>query len=802
MRAIILEIARCARVSALLLCIATPGLAQQQPPADSPMAAYGRIRAFELNGAAFNVENLVLKRDRVQMTFTGSFYFSAPILGQVTGAVFRGQGSFSAPIPPVPFERDNVRRLLKADKVESSFQTAVMIFTDDTFQQASAARGSRTPSALDNTRAATEFIPRVLKETGANLAARALASILNHENPGFFFGDFSGSERGRFNLLLDYQNRIPVANFQLNGGEVGIIYSYHSEVFYTDIWTAFCGQGDYERGIIRYSDSNDLVDIKNYVMDLDLREPKKTLKLAAKIDMLIRAPRLHVLSMNIGESLPERDSDRLKKQLRLKTARVNSAAAEMIQADWEGGFSVILPTPAAAGQTLTVEVELEGDFMREVDGLPNCYYPYSNEAWFPRHGYLQRSTYDLTFHHRKEVRIAATGARVQEEADPASREYLVTRYRMEQPVALAVFAVGPFERHQAQVKWEGGGQTPMEFNSLPGSIMAVNENFMLSELDNAIRYFTALFGKYPYSTFGAAIHPFGCGQGFATMLMLPPAGTSSKNTFSFISHETSHQWWGNIVAWRSYRDQWLSEGFAKYSGILYTGKRDSAKAAQDLVNACRESLKKPPRTTTGVGDMRLNDVGPIILGHRLESTQTAGSYSALIYNKGALVLRMLHFLFIDPTNGNGQAFFDMMADFVNKFRGKAASTDDFRAAANEHFAGTPAAKRTGLRDLNWFFDQWVYQTALPSYRLEYVIEDQPDGTAMLRGTIFQENAPENWRMILPLVFSFGNNQSGTADIMVSGAQSPVALKLPRHPAKVELDPDAWVLSEKTSTRSR
>ena len=40
-----------------------------------------------------------------------------------------------------------------------------------------------------------------------------------------------------------------------------------------------------------------------------------------------------------------------------------------------------------------------------------------------------------------------------------------------------------------------------------------------------------------------------------------------------MSHETAHQWWGNIVAWRSYRDQWLSEGFAEYSGVLYTAIR-------------------------------------------------------------------------------------------------------------------------------------------------------------------------------------------------------------------------------------
>ena len=75
------------------------------------------------------------------------------------------------------------------------------------------------------------------------------------------------------------------------------------------------------------------------------------------------------------------------------------------------------------------------------------------------------------------------------------------------------------------------------------------------------------------------------------MMMLPPADVEDKHAHAFIAHETGHQWWGNIVAWRSYRDQWLSEGFAEYSGILYAGKRDRErdKAAADLIREGREA---------------------------------------------------------------------------------------------------------------------------------------------------------------------------------------------------------------------
>jgi aminopeptidase N len=254
------------------------------------------------------------------------------------------------------------------------------------------------------------------------------------------------------------------------------------------------------------------------------------------------------------------------------------------------------------------------------------------------------------------------------------------------------------------------------------------------------------------------------------------------------------------VAWRSYRDQWLSEGFAEYSGVLYTALREKGKASGELINTMRESLKNPPRTLQGVGKGRLNDVGPIILGHRLNTSKTLGTYQTLIYNKGGLVLRMLHFLFTDPASGNGEPFFAMMRDFVERHRNGVASTDDFRKVANEHFVKTPIAQKYGLKDLDWFFYQWVYRSELPTYKLEYKIEDQPDGSVAVSGVVNQQNAGDDkWFMPLPLVFTFGSNQTASGTVAAFGEKNAFKIKLPAKPSKVELDPTKWVLSEKTST---
>jgi hypothetical protein len=797
----------------VLLCALFPLASAAAARAQAPEPAggrelYERLKAVApLAGGAAEAKGLVLRRDRAEMTFDGTFYFAAPVGGRVTCAVFVGEGKFRADVPPSDFERQNVKRLLGADAVESDFKTAVLRFTDDTFDLIgkNLREGGAAPPRAD--KLAEELDARILKETGANLSARLALSLLNGERPGFFFANFDGGRRGRFSLLLDYQNRVPVANFGIDAGEKGLVIDYKDVFYGSEVWMAFHSLEDYQSNRATYADVNDLVDAERYQIAADVRDPGRRLGLTVKLRARTRAVNLRAVPFWLGESLPEYESYRLKKQLRLKSARVGGEEASAVQEDWEGGLTVFLPRPTgAAGQTIEFEFELEGDYMIDPPYIKDCFYPSSNTEWFPRHGVLDRASFDLVFRHRKNRRVAAPRLPRSDEPDPDDKEATVTTYRMEHPVDAATFAVGPFERHTQMAKWEkggGGDPIPVEFDSLPGRYAAIKEDFILAEMDNSLRFFSALFGKYPYPVFSAAYHPFGFGQGMAALLMIPAADSARTFTYAFIAHETAHQWWGNVVTWRSYRDEWLSEGFAEYSGALYTGFRQSPEGRGDLLSDMRRALRDPPVTQDGgVGKGRLNDVGPIILGRRLETTKTRGAYQALIYSKGALVLRMLHYLFTDPAQADDKPFYDMMSDFVARFRDDKASTDDFRRVANEHFARTPIARKFGLHDLDWFFAEWVYQTALPSYRAEYHVEDAPGGGAVVSGDIYQEGVPDGWAMPLPLVMHFGEKQWVSVPVLAYGPKRSFALKLPARPTKVELDPTHWVLSEKTSTEAR
>jgi hypothetical protein len=776
-------------------------LVAQTPLAPDVTSLYQQLSTFQIEKGA-HLENVVFQHDRATITFVnGTIFLSPPVVGSCRSAVFIGAGKFHAAPPPVAYELDNVRRLLKADDVSSDFKTAVLRFTDDSAttlqQQSFSQNGSADEQAV---RLGAELGPRLLKETGMNIGARQLESILNQETPGIFLVQMDGGKRGRFTYLFDPQSRIPVKSFGINAGEKGLIFAYDDGLFSNDSWMAFYGLDDYAKGVAPYSDTYSAVDAEKYELLLDLSDPHKVLGLTAKIDMVSRASGLRLISFAVGEGLSTYEDECRKKQMHILSARLSDGTSLTIfQEPWEGGFSVVLPKPIAAGQNFSLTLELKGDFMME--SVEQTYFPRSTTSWYPRPGYLARSRFDISMIHRRRDRVVSVGDLVQEGPAPGTKDNLLTEFRMEHPIGLVTFAVGPYEIHKEVAKQEKGKELPIEFYSMPGGRMAIKEDFILAEMSNSVRYFSQLFGEYPYSLFRGVYHPFNFGQGFPTTIMIPAADYANSRTYSFIAHETSHQWWGDLVLWRSYRDQWLSEGFAEYSGMLYVQLRDKTSSEKNLIERARDELKIPPGTLTGLGHARLIDVGPLVMGHRVESRETFGAYSALTYKKGALVLRMLHFLFTDPQTGDGKPFFEVMTDFVQRYKESTASTEQFFAVANEHVQNTALARKFGYKNLDWFYRQWATQTYLPSYELSYHIERNADGSAVLKGDLFQKGIPEgeNWFMPLPLILHFPGDKIGRGTIGAFGAHTPISLKLAHAPEKVELDPELWVLSEKTSS---
>jgi hypothetical protein len=163
----------------------------------------------------------------------------------------------------------------------------------------------------------------------------------------------------------------------------------------------------------------------------------------------------------------------------------------------------------------------------------------------------------------------------------------------------------------------------------------------------------------------------------------------------------------------------------------------------------------------------------------VEHTQNAGRLSNAYLQQGRVGSAHAAFSVDRSGNGKGDAFFEMMTDFVKQYQNKAASTDDFRLIANDHFAKSPIGQRYHLDNLDWFFRQWVYRTELPSYQMEYQVQEQPDGKFLLSGTVKQDDVPEDWFMPLPILISFGGKQQAATTVHALGPAQTFKSNCPR-----------------------
>jgi aminopeptidase N len=99
------------------------------------------------------------------------------------------------------------------------------------------------------------------------------------------------------------------------------------------------------------------------------------------------------------------------------------------------------------------------------------------------------------------------------------------------------------------------------------------------------------------------------------------------------------------------------------------------------------------------------------------------------------------------------------------------STEDFKRIVEKHFGA----------NMDWFFNEWVYGTEMPSYRFDYQLAD---GGTTLSGKITQSGVSESFKMLVPVYVDFGKGwlRIGSATITGNSSVELKGIKLPQ-PAK-------------------
>jgi len=768
-----------------LLGLATAAYPQNaQPPAPNSDPTYQQLRNIGLGGEAVAVNNFSLRRDAATFHLrSGTVCFVAPVQGKVTGAVFVGDGNMVLD-PPLRIERSSLKLLTKEDEFSENFGHLVLRFTDSTYDEikkaGSAASGSCDAGLLRDSQNAM----RHNRELKYNLDARILQDVLSTEPGGLFVAFIHGKRYNAKEIYAIDPHGAPPLIMPVAPEEVELVTYDENKL---GVWAAFHLADEYKSGTATGSQKNSVIHIEHQQLDTTI-EKNANLSGKAATTFVSQVNGLRVVPLNL-----------------LRTLRVQSVTAEggqplsFIQEDKNGDadFAVILPKTLAAGEKFSLTTIYSGKDAVSNEGGGN-YFPIARENWYPNSPSFslgEYATYDLTFRIPKGMTIVATSTPVSDSNDGGQN---VTVWKSEVPMTVAGFNFGKFKKEQTKLAKEGyvvesyANQEPPSWvtnlqNAAQGDVLPSQGGFhgggaalgtmatttlnkkALAEGQLAVQVYTDYFGPLPYKRLALTQQTAcGFGQAWPGLVWIPICyffDTTVRHQLgldhadrgywrSVTAHEVAHQWWGHTVGFGSYRDQWMSEGFAELSASMYLQMVYSKEPKRylDFWNDERDLLLE--RNKEG---FRAIDAGTVTMGYRLSNSRSGYDITRrLIYPKGAYILHMIRMMMWDRETGD-QNFKATMQDFVKTYAGRAATTEDFKAMVEKHM--TREMDLEGNHRMNWFFNEYVYGTALPTYKLDYSFESGADGDMVFGFKITQSNVDDNFRMLVPIYLELADGRT-------------------------------------------
>jgi len=273
-----------------------------------------------------------------------------------------------------------------------------------------------------------------------------------------------------------------------------------------------------------------------------------------------------------------------------------------------------------------------------------------------------------------------------------------------------------------------------------------------AKVKDMLAAFADRFDEYPFlaEKYGHAQFQFGGGMEHQTCTSLGVANES------VVAHELTHQWWGDLVTCRDFHHIWLNEGFATYGEALW-----------------QEALGGPAAYHADIDLNKFFGPGSVWVPDAADESRVFSSN--LSYNKGSWVLHMLRHVLGDPV------FFAALLQYRANRAYASATTEDFRDAC-EQVSG---------RDLDAFFQQWVYGEYYPVYRADWTAAPAGGGWDV---TLTLDQV-QSWQLFNMPVDVRITTTAGDVTFVVpdSLASQQFVLHVDDEPAALAIDPDGWIL---------
>ncbi len=686
-------------------------------------------------------------------------------------AYYDGAGQFRF-APPVRMEQEQLNRFFASDSLNRSFNKILLLFSSPIYEMIVAACTSGEASLHDNhARDARKLFEEITKDENREYLYETLRAIVQPGQLPYLMVHLEPDKSDPVIYVFDPNER----------EEVRFLKKYVQLGF--SFMETVCGYSQYiDPGYININGlDKHRIRPDRYNIDASISHNAK-FEAATEMIFEVKLGPTQVLRMLLH---PELVVDSITDSTDQKIAFVR------YEKDKYKSYPLYMmfDRPLFAGETVRLKFHYHGDIIEKEMGQ---FFVRTGADWYPRYGFRRKTLFTLNFKTHKQYAFVATGNLVREEI---VEDTLFTTWKVVPPAANVGFNIGPMEKytfegekvppvdvyfskdfHRALALELAQGTTPTGRNM---------QNQVGEDVVEALKLFTHYFGPCPYNKItvgevmqlGHEAFPGFLHLGVDTWISTDYEGYERANR----AHEVAHQWWGVGVGWATYHDQWLSEGFAEYSSLMYLQAVLGNDKFLEHLKDYRTDVFSARQYLLGSGE----ESGPIALGYRTASTETRGDFGLIIYKKAALVLHMLRNMLIDFQTMNEDLFMNMMKEYYGLYRGRDVTTADFRRLTEKYTGG----------DMGWFFDQWIYSSDLPTYKFSYNIEKDSSGTFTAYCHVVTTGVPEDFMMYVPLEIEMDDKTKAYIRIFIDRPDFDFTLPgLKSKPRKLRLNPFESVLA--------
>ena len=802
--------------------------AESQPDsgkAGTAEALYLRLRSVGLDSTrSYRIRDASLDRGSAHVSLDdGTITFTEEADGHITGAFFQGDGEVLV-IPPNTVERGSLALFTKAAILEEGFSLAYFRFNDDVYTELkSKLRPAEEAPVL------TDDIKNLATTLAQADSLRLLISfkgVAAPPEPGdhFLHAYIQGRRLGSFELRYDSALPEPISLTQHK--------SVNGVDFY-DVWASFAlkkvqqAEADPDAGLLSAHD----FEIQQFKIQCQVKPPTEiTSSAILKIVPKRTGNRLLLLELSRLLQVQSVEQDGKPVEFIHNQALEGSRLAKRGN-DW---LVVFLPEPMKSGNVIELKINYSGSVLSEAaNGL---LYVGEHGTWYPNIGFSM-SSFDLEFQYPLGWTLVAVGKQLELRQQ---RDQQISRWVTERTVPVAGFNLGKYLRTDAQaagVRVETFATPNVEKTMItaeadpplppavfprqqPGPVPvplppraarpspAHNLEMVNGQAAQAIEFYSQHFGQYPYSGLAISQFPGTTSQGWPGLIFLSSYAFLTPNELEqivpdpverlmveiLVSHETAHQWWGDLVTFNGYRDQWLMEALANYSALMVLESKNPSSFRRILQKYRDDLLKKGP------DDSQLMDAGPVTLGLRLSSSRFPNAYDAISYGRGTWLFHMLRTMMRDAEktssqqsgNGSDEAFLNALRELRHRYEGKSVTTAQLLAVFEEQLPKSLWFEQR--KSLDWFFESWLNGTAVPSFEVHDVKILTSEKGTVANGTIIQDRAPETLVTAVPLYAVVGTKQVFLRRVFADGRESAFRVTVPAGTRKILIDPEQTLLS--------